>query len=104
MSRQEYDPSRGRIKRTVLFHTMEEGVVTASTLTALTGLSTDSTQGALIRLREAGLLGWAADEVMPTTDRRVSGHALTKKGIEAALRIDPSEVIFAKAEAAGVPA
>lgn len=104
MSRQEFNPSRGRIKRTVLFHALEEGVVTASTLRTLTGLSTDSMQGALIRLRNDGLLNWAADEVMPTTDRRVSGHALTPKGIEAALQIDQSEVIFAAVETEGAPA
>lgn len=95
MSRQEFNPARGRVKRTVLFHALEEGVVTASTLRTLTGLSMASTQGALIRLRECGLVRGTTAEITPTTDRRFSGHALTYKGIEAAMQIDKSEVIFA---------
>lgn len=98
MSRHEFNPARGRVKRTVLFHALEEGVVTASTLCALTGLGLASAQGALVRLREGGLMRWASKDVTPTTEHRHSGHALTTKGMEAALQIDKSEVIFASAE------
>ncbi len=98
MSRHEFNPARGRVKRTVLFHALEEGVVTASTLCALTGMRIASAQGALGRLREWGLMRWASKDVTPTTDQRFSGHALTVKGIEAAMQIDQSDVIFAKAE------
>ena len=73
--------------------------IAALDLSALTGLRMIAAQGALIRLREDGLLDWAAAEVMPTTDRRVSGHALTPKGIEAALQIEKSDVMFAAVEA-----
>lgn len=98
MSRQEFDPARGRIKRTVLFHALEEGVVTAATLNRLTGLGVTELQGCLVRLRDAGMVGLVVKKVTPATGHRYNGHGLTPKGIEAAMQIDQSDVIFAKAE------
>ena len=53
---QDDNPNRGRVKRTVLFHALEEGVVTAATLHKLTGLGEFSTSSSLKRLRECGLM------------------------------------------------
>jgi hypothetical protein len=95
MSRREFNPSRGHIKRTVLFHTMEEGVVTAATLHALTGLQPECLRSAFQRTRCLGLIEPAPREVTPYVDRLVRGYCLTAKGIEAALLVEKSEVIFA---------
>lgn len=95
---QDNNATRGRVKRTILFHTLEEGVVTAATLNALTGLSVLAARDGLARMRESGLVQWAKHAVTPTTDRRFSGHALTAKGIEAAMTVDRAEVIFVTAE------
>ena len=95
---QDDNATRGRIKRTILFHLLEEGVVTATTLHALTGLSVLAARDGLTRMRDSGLVQWAAREVTPTTDRRFSGHALTEKGIEAAMTVERAEVVFAAAE------
>lgn len=97
--------TRGRMKRTVLFHTLEEGVVTASTLAKLIGRDVLSVRDCLARMRDAGLLQWTSRDVTPTSDRRFTGHSLTPKGIEAALTVDKTEVLFAvEAEAEGATA
>lgn len=87
-------PNCGRVKRTVLFHALEEGVVTVATLQKLTGLSIFRVRYSLERLCESGLMHWVSREVTPSTDRRFSGHGLTAKGIEAALLVDPADVLF----------
>lgn len=96
---QDNNPNRGRVKRTVLFHALEEGVVTAATLHKLTGLSIVSVVSSLDRLRESGLMRWAPRKVTPTTDRRFGGHGLTARGVEAALLVDARDVVFAAVEA-----
>lgn len=101
MSQHEYNPTRGHMKRSVLFHTLEEGVVTASTLSKLTDRDVLAIRDCLARMRDSGLLQWTARDVTPTSDRRFTGHALTQKGIEAALTVDKTEVLFA---AEGAPA
>ena len=98
MSRQEFYPSRGRVKRTVLYHALEEGVVTATTLSMLTGLQPKDIRGAFHRTRCLGLMEPAPREVTPYVDRLVKGYCLTPKGMEAALLIDKAEVVFATLE------
>lgn len=105
MSQHEYNPTRGHMKRSVLFHTLEEGVVTASSPAKLIGRDVLSVRDCLARMRHVGLLQWTSRDVMPTSDRRFTGHALTQKGIEAALTVDKTKVLFAvEAEAEGAAA
>lgn len=90
--------TRGRVKRTVLFHALEEGVVTVPTLSVLTGLQPKDIRGAFHRTRCLGLMEPAPREVTPYVDRLVKGYCLTPKGMEAALLVDKAEVVFATVE------
>ena len=87
--------TRGRVKRTVLYHALEEGVVTAPTLSVLTGLSNQRAREGLIRTRNNGLIQPAMREVTPYLGRHVKGYCLTPKGMEAALLVDKADVVFA---------
>ena len=92
------NPTRGRVKRTVLFHALEEGVVTVPTLSVLTGLQPKDIRGAFHRTRCLGLMEPAPREVTPYVDRLVKGYCLTPKGMEAALLVDKADVVFATVE------
>lgn len=88
----------GPVQRAVLWHTLNEGVVTADSLAALTGGSITAAKTGLARMAHFGFTQVAPARLTPRTDRRFIGYSLTPKGIEAALRIDAARVQMAPVE------
>ena len=98
---QDNNANSGRVRRTVLYHALQEGVVTAATLHTLTGLRPEYLRSAFHRTCCIGLMEPAPREVTPYVDRYVKGYRLTAKGIETAVLVDKSRVIFADASTEG---
>jgi hypothetical protein len=90
----------GYVQRTILWHTLEEGVVTAGMLQVLSGCDLEALKQALGRMAISGLTQWAPLACTPVTGRRFTGYSLTRRGIEAALKINKANVGFAQEEEA----
>lgn len=93
-----YNLGGGYLQRTILWHALEEGVVTAGTLQVLSGCNLETIKQALGRMASSGLTQWAPLACTPVTGRRFTGYSLTRKGINAALDIKKADVEFAKEE------
>jgi hypothetical protein len=88
----------GYVQRTILWHALEEGVVTAGTLQVLSGCSIEALKQALGRMASTGLMRMAPLACTPVTGRRFTGYSLTKRGIDAAMLINEADVEFATIE------
>jgi DNA-binding MarR family transcriptional regulator len=81
---------RGYIRRAVLWHLMEEGVLGMAALEVQTGCLRQAVVQATASLRKLGLVAYVQPE--PEGDHRVRTLALTPSGIEMALTIDRSDL------------
>lgn len=80
---------RGYIRRAVLWHLMEEGVLGMAALEVQIGCPRQSVVQATASLRKLALVAYV--QPGPGEDQRVRTLALTPSGIEMALTIDQSD-------------
>ena len=96
----KYPPhATGYATRTVLWHALNEGTVTAATVAGLSGISAANLNQCMLDMANKGLLNIVPTALAPASERRYRAYGLTPKGMETALLINEADVEFAKPDA-----
>ena len=88
----------GYATRTILWHALNEGVVSSETLVRLSGVCVVVLRDALRRMQLRGLIAPVPRALRLSADSRCVSHGLTPKGIEVALLVDIARVQMAEPE------
>ncbi|MDO8769555.1 MAG: hypothetical protein Q7K57_12795 [Burkholderiaceae bacterium] len=86
----------GYAMRTALWHLLNEGTVTAMSLSAVSGCELHGMNLCLQRMAKRGLAKPAPAAMAAETTRRFRSYGLTPKGMEAALLVKEADVEIAK--------